>query len=119
MHEWKSVAFPAISSGIFGVPIDISARAFFRAITSYWDARMDIPPEKIIICLTEKSFQPFFNAFQDESKITNHLHEGDAPHYKPVSIKQISDAELPVGVVELSEDDISKLADDEIGDWFK
>ena len=119
MHDWKSVAFPAISSGIFGVPLEVSARAFFRAITSYWDARMDIPPEKIIICLTEKSFQPFFNAFQNESKITNHMHESEAINSEPVSIKQISDAELPVGIVELSEDDISKLADDEIGDWFK
>ncbi|MDH5369080.1 MAG: macro domain-containing protein [Gammaproteobacteria bacterium] len=119
MHDWKSIAFPAISSGIFGVPVEITARAFFRAITSYWDARMDIPPEKIIICLTEKSFQPFFNAFQDESKITNHLHNDDTTHSKPVSIKQISDADLPVGIVELSEDDISTLEDDEIGDWFK
>lgn len=119
MHDWKSIAFPAISSGIFGVPIDITARAFFRAITSYWDARMEIPPEKIIICLTDKSFQPFFNAFQDESKITNHLDESDASHSKPVPIKQIPDAELAVGIVDLTEDDISELSDSEIGDWFK
>lgn len=119
MHDWKSIAFPAISSGIFAVPIELSARAFFRAITSYWDARMDIPPEKIIICLTEKSFQPFFNAFQDESKKINQQHKDDAVNSKPVSIKQLSDSELPVGIVDLSEDDISELADDEMSDWFK
>lgn len=117
MHDWKSVAFPAISSGIFGVPIEISARAFFRAITSFWDARMDIPPEKVIICLTEKNFQPFFKAFQDESQLSSHKDE--IPVSKPVSYAPVSEAELPVGIVELSEDDISKLADDEIGDWFK
>ena len=67
MHDWKSIAFPAISSGIFGVPIDVSARAFLRAITSYWDARIDASPEKIIICLTENKFLPFLNAFREES----------------------------------------------------
>lgn len=119
MHDWKSIAFPAISTGIFGVPVDISARAFFRAITSYWDARMDIPPEKIIICLTEKNFHPFFDAFQDESKLTNHGNEDGSANTKPVAIKQISDAELPVGIVELNDDDISDLQDNEIDDWFK
>lgn len=124
MHDWKSVAFPAISSGIFCVPIELTARAFFRAITSYWDARMDIPPEKIIICLTEKNFKPFFNAFQDESNKTNHLHKDDAVNskslsIKPTSIKQRLNSELPVGVVNLSDDDISDLADDEMSDWFK
>lgn len=118
MHEWKSIAFPAISAGIFGVPIDVSARAFFRAITSYWDARLDIPPEKVIICLTEKSFQPFFNAFQQESKVTNHHDEIDTAHSTATSTQQLSDAEVPVGIVDLNEDDISDLADNEIGDWF-
>jgi O-acetyl-ADP-ribose deacetylase (regulator of RNase III) len=67
MHDWKSIAFPAISSGIFGVPIEVSARAFFRAITSYWDARIDASPEKIIICLTENKFRSFLHAFREES----------------------------------------------------
>ncbi len=119
MHDWKSVAFPAISSGIFGVPIEISAKAFFRAITSYWDARMDTPPEKIIICLTENNFMPFFTAFQNESKILDQRQEGERDSSKLISANQeISDSELPVGVVDLSEQDISEL-DDEIGDWFK
>lgn len=119
MHDWKSVAFPAISSGVFGVPIETSARAFFRAITSYWDARMDIPPEKIIICLTENNFLPFFTAFQNESKILDHQQEGEKATSKLLSANQVSDSELPVGVVDLSEQDISELDDDEIGDWFK
>ena len=117
MHDWKSVAFPAISTGIFGVPIETSARAFFRAITSFWDARMDIPPEKVIICLTVNNFLPFFNAFQDESQLSSHKDE--MPVSKPVSYNPESDAELPVGIVELNEDDISGLADDETDDWFK
>lgn len=117
MHDWKSVAFPAISAGVFAVPIETSARAFFRAITSFWDARVDIPPEKVIICLTEKNFQPFFKAFQDESQISSH--KDDKSISKPVSYNPASRAELPVGIVELNEEDISDLADDDMGDWFK
>ena len=117
MHDWKSIAFPAISSGIFGVPVETSARAFFRAITSFWDARMDIPPEKVIICLTEKNFQPFFKAFQDESQLSSHKDE--MPVSKPVSYNPVAEAELPVGIIELNEDDVSGLADDETDDWFK
>jgi len=117
MHDWKSIAFPAISSGIFGVPIETTARAFFRAITSFWDARMDIPPEKVIICLTENNFQPFFKAFQEESQLSSHKEENSAP--KPLSYNHVSEAELPVGVIDLSDDEISGLADDGMDDWFK
>ena len=119
MHEWKSIAFPAISTGIFGVPIEVSARAFFRAITSYWDARMDIPPEKVVICLTDKNFQPFFNAFQSESKATRHEDESKSINSKASSIKPVSSSDLPVGIIELNESDIADLADNEINDWFK
>lgn len=116
MHDWNSVAFPAISTGIFGVPLDISARAFFRAITSFWDARMDGAPEKVIICLTEKSFQPFFNAFQEAAKQPdNETHQT----FKTTAQKQLPEAELPTGVVELTEQDISELENDDVNDWFK
>ena len=116
MHDWNSVAFPAISAGIFGVPLEISARAFFKAITSFWDARMDTAPEKVVICLTKKSFHPFFKAFQEASKQPEHeTHQ----NIKPTSIKQLSEAELPTGVVELTEKDIAELDNDDVSDWFK
>lgn len=116
MHDWNSVAFPAISTGIFGVPLEISARAFFRAITSFWDARMDTAPEKVVICLTDKSFQPFFNAFQEAAKQPEkETHQ----KFKKTIPKQLSEAELPTGVVELTEQDISELENDDVSDWFK
>jgi O-acetyl-ADP-ribose deacetylase len=120
MHDWKSVAFPAISSGIFGVPIEISARAFFRAITSYWDARMDISPEKVIICLTEKNFLPFLHAFRQESfERDGGKDEGENKKMNEVMQKNNVDAEPEAGIVNLSEDDISSLDDDAVNDWFK
>ncbi len=115
MHDWKSIAFPAISAGIFAVPIEISAQAFYRAITSYWDARMDGSPEKVIICLTEKNFQPFFKAFQKASK--QPVHENESAPRSPLTSQSIND-EITAGVVELSEQDISDLEDDDVNDWF-
>jgi O-acetyl-ADP-ribose deacetylase (regulator of RNase III) len=31
---WVSVSFPAVSSGIFAVPLDVCARAYLRAVRS-------------------------------------------------------------------------------------
>jgi O-acetyl-ADP-ribose deacetylase (regulator of RNase III) len=33
---WESVSFPAVSSGIFGVPYDICARAYMKAVVGFW-----------------------------------------------------------------------------------
>lgn len=117
MHDWHSIAFPAISTGIFCVPLEISAKAFFRAITSFWDARMDSAPGKVIICLTEKNFQDFFNAFQDAAKQPE---QETHQTIKAATIKkELSDAELPTGVVDITEQDISELENDDVNDWFK
>ena len=116
MHDWNSVAFPAISSGIFGVPIDISARAFFRAITSYWDARIDASPERIFICLTEEKFRPFLESFREESF---DLDEGENKKIDEVMKNNNVDAEREAGHVDLSNEDLSLLDTDEMNTWFK
>ena len=117
MHDWKSVAFPAISSGIFGVPIDISARAFFRAITSYWDARIDASPERIIICLTEEKFRPFLDAFREES-FDGKVDTIENKKMDEVIKNNNVDVQPAAGIVTLSEEDVSSL-DDEENNWFK
>jgi len=102
------------------VPIEISAQAFFHAITSYWDARMDTAPEKIIICLTENNFQPFLHAFREESFARNGgKDEVENKKMDEVIKKNNVDAEPEAGIVHLSEDDISSLDNDEVNDWFK
>jgi len=115
MHDWNAIAFPAISSGIFRVPIEIVAKGFYRAITSFWDARMDIPPQKIIICLTKNNFQPFFTAFQQASKPASEEY-GEELMPKS-SIPQAT--EKAAGIVNLNEEDLAVLEDDEVNDWFK
>jgi len=113
INEWQSIAFPAISTGIFGVPVETCARGFFRAITSFWDARMDTFPEKIMLYLTEKNFRYFFDAFREEAA------EPDTQLAADMSLDKESGAEPETGYVDLSEEDLSDLDDDEVNDWFK
>lgn len=120
MHDWASIAFPAISAGIFGVPIETSARAFFRAITSYWDARIDAAPEKIIICLTEKTFHTFLHAFREESlKQDGKNDDVDNRKIDETMKNNNVEAEPEAGIVNLNEEDISALDNDDMNDWFK
>ena len=38
---WRSVSFPAVSSGIFAVPPELCARAYVRAVKEHFAARPD------------------------------------------------------------------------------
>jgi len=111
-NDWSSIAFPAISTGIFGVPVEICAKAAFKAITHFWDARSECIVEKIIICLTRNNFEKFFDAFREES-----FDGKEKSDVKPVLTAVDSDEEK-VGYIEIDEDTL-KDTDDEINDWFK
>jgi O-acetyl-ADP-ribose deacetylase (regulator of RNase III) len=108
MNEWQSVAFPAISAGFSGVPLSVCSQAFFRAITRFWDARQDCVPDKILLCMTERNFQEFFDAFREEG-----INE---PVSNTSSAQQAGES---YGEVDLSDADIGSLKNDEIDDWFK
>ncbi|UCE90167.1 MAG: macro domain-containing protein [Pseudomonadota bacterium] len=108
LNEWRSIAFPAIGAGSFNVPIDTCAQAFFRTITHFWDARNDSTLEKVVVCLTEQQFRPFFDAFREEGI-----------GGQETVVPKADVGERPVGHVELNEQDIADLDDDEIDDWFK
>lgn len=52
---WASLAFPAVSSGIFAVPLDLCARAYLRAARG-WLARTPPPTLKTLrLCLRDQS----------------------------------------------------------------
>lgn len=112
MHDWTAIAFPAISTGIFAVPVETVAQGFFRAITSFWDARIEGAPNKIIICLTEKNFRPFFDAFRQASMQPED--EAELP-----AVKVQSNNEPETGIIELDDNEIASLDDDDVKDWFK
>ncbi len=112
MHDWATIALPAISTGIFAVPVETVAQGYYRAITSFWDARIEGAPNKIVICLTEKSFRPFFDAFRQASMQP----EDDID----ITITKSRDkTETEMGIVELDENDIASLKHDDVNDWFK
>lgn len=119
MHDWKSIAFPAISAGIFGVPINISAAAFFLAITSYWDARIDASPGKVVICITESNFRPFLDAFREKAIDKDGSNDDESKKIDESMKNNNIDAEPAAGIVNLTEDDLSSLESNEMDDWFK
>jgi len=106
-NEWGSIAFPAIGTGFFNIPNEICAQAFFRSITHFWDARQECAVEKIMICLKQETFRPFFDAFRENANTTT--------EEQPIETSQ----DEAVGHIELDEAEIADLADDEMADWFK
>ncbi len=108
INEWRSLAFPVLGTDEFSVPVDISARAMFRSITSFWDARYESPLEKIMVCLSEDKLEAFIHAFRDESFI---------PEQQPEDVSELDD-EVPVGYVDLDEQKLDYADDDESNDWF-
>jgi O-acetyl-ADP-ribose deacetylase (regulator of RNase III) len=70
---WKSVAFPAISTGLFCVPKEACAEAFKKAVPAYWGNHPESSIELIWLCLTIDFF-PIFRKIlsQEPKKIINH-----------------------------------------------
>ena len=54
-----SIAFPAISTGIFGVPKDICARAFIGALSNFWRDSAHRRIHLVWVCLTLDDFPDF------------------------------------------------------------
>jgi len=60
-HELKSIALPAISTGIFGYPVEEAARVMLRAAIEYLEGTTSL--ERVIFCLYG---QPAFDVFAKE-----------------------------------------------------
>ena len=52
-HErgFRSVSFPAVSSGIFAVPLEVCARAYVRGVREFFAAHPDTPLASVRLCL--------------------------------------------------------------------
>jgi putative ATPase len=52
-HEkgWTSVSFPAVSSGIFAVPLEVCSRAYVAAVRGFWDDHPDSTVRSLRLCL--------------------------------------------------------------------
>lgn len=54
-HEqgWRSISFPAVSSGIFAVPLDVCARAYVDGVRRHFEDTPDSSLEEVRICLRD------------------------------------------------------------------
>ena len=57
--QWQSVAFPAISTGIFNVPIKICAQAFKQTVPDYFEKTPNTGINTIWLCLMQQDFSEF------------------------------------------------------------
>lgn len=112
INEWASIALPIMNNSVEDLPLDVCASGYFRAITSFWDARLDGFPEQIQIFAAEHEFADFFHAFRAEATSAPALQETP-----PASVGSASDA--PIGHVSLDEAELEVAEDDEINAWFK
>lgn len=62
-HSLKSIAFPAISTGIFGFPMERCARIMLSVVVDYVKGQTKL--EKIVFCLFgKKAYDIFKNTFK-------------------------------------------------------
>jgi len=50
---WASVSFPAVSSGIFAVPLDVCARAYVRAVRDFFARHPGTSLRTVRLCLLD------------------------------------------------------------------
>ena len=58
-QDWTSVAFPAISTGIFGISKEVCATAFQNAVPAYWKINRESNIALVWLCLTRDDFPVF------------------------------------------------------------
>jgi O-acetyl-ADP-ribose deacetylase (regulator of RNase III) len=59
-HGLTSIAFPAISTGVFGCPMELCARAMLSAVRDYADGATGI--RRIVFCLWDEEALAVFSA---------------------------------------------------------
>ncbi|MDI3524676.1 MAG: O-acetyl-ADP-ribose deacetylase [Kosmotoga sp.] len=62
----KTLSVPAVSSGIFGVPKDLCARCFFRAVEYYFENYRDTPLSLIRVCNIDRATTEVFEKVSEE-----------------------------------------------------
>lgn len=96
---WPSIALPAISTGIFGVPRRLCAEALDTAVKQYFSAESSVIDE-IWLCLTLDAFDEF----------TAVLQAAEARYQTPGTDMA---SEPAIGVVEVDEDKLADLSLDD------
>ncbi|OQY53967.1 MAG: hypothetical protein DRR08_08145 [Candidatus Parabeggiatoa sp. nov. 2] len=108
-HGWKSIAFPAISTGIFSVPKELCAKAFDKAILYYWEHLSQSTVKSIWLSLLVDDYPVF-------EKILN---QGDTKKDDTDTKKEYTDKERDIHVYELNKEDMELEDDSDISQWIK
>ncbi len=90
-YQWKSIAFPAISTGIFCVPKTICAKAFDNAISHYWKNFPHTTIKNIWLCLIEEDY-PVFEKILNQGKIQKE--ESQENENIGIPVYELKDVEL-------------------------
>ncbi|MFQ5487792.1 MAG: O-acetyl-ADP-ribose deacetylase [Gammaproteobacteria bacterium] len=62
-HDVRSIAFPAISCGVYGYPVDEAARIAVREVQRFLDAH-DLPEKVYLVCFGEEVCRAYRQALQ-------------------------------------------------------
>ena len=71
--KWSSIAFPAISTGLFMIPKDVCARAFKNAVSAFWTKNSGTSVRMILLCLTTDDYPEFekiLKSLKEDIKMT-------------------------------------------------
>jgi O-acetyl-ADP-ribose deacetylase (regulator of RNase III) len=60
-HGLKTIAFPAISTGIYGFPVDRAARIAAREVKQFLEEH-DLPEQVILVCFSDGALREFTTA---------------------------------------------------------
>ena len=63
-HPIKTIAFPSISTGAYGYPLDQASKIAIDEITSFINANPDIFDKIAMVCYDQKTFDTFNNQFE-------------------------------------------------------
>ena len=63
-HGLHTVAFPAISTGIYGFPVDRAARIAAREVRQFLEEH-DLPEQVILVCFGDAALREFTNALDE------------------------------------------------------
>lgn len=121
-NQWATIALPAISTGIFSVPLENCAQAFYQAVNHYWSIHADSVVNKIMVYLGDEHFDEFTQIFEsriNQDEATIHLLFAE-PIIRMGDIEE-EDITPSTGYVDLSNvsnTDKDNKVDDEIDKWF-
>ncbi len=67
-HRLKAVAFPSISTGVYGFPVERASRIALKTVASYLSAAV-FPEKVIVICFSHKDYKIYSNSLKEVTDV--------------------------------------------------